>query len=246
MDAKAAKGPASPSILAGKRVLIAEDSLMQRLLLSQLLTKAGMSVTLTENGREAVEKAGREVFDMVLLDMQMPDVDGYEAAAQLRRQGYRGPILALTAETFDGDQQRGLQAGCDAFLSKFLPAADLLDRLASHLPATAVSSLPSASTEKSLPDLLRQYVGNLNEQMRQVREALVAEDWRTLALLAHKMRGTAAMYGFPDLAERAGLIEDAVREGQQRDLLAELLDELEEEARSILFQWTVREERGKA
>jgi two-component system, NarL family, sensor histidine kinase BarA len=223
-----------PTTLAGKRVLIAEDSLMQRLLLSHLLTKAGLTVTLAKNGREAVEWAGRELFDAVLLDMQMPEVDGYEAAAQLRRQGYRGPILALTAETFDGDEQRGLQAGCDAFLSKLMQPTELLGLLASHLALSPALQRSPASTEKSLQDLLRQYVNGLREQMRQMRAALVAEDRGTLALLAHRMRGTAAMYGFPDLAERAGLLEDAVREGQEHDLLAELLGALEAEAAGVV------------
>src|SRR5260370_1372852 len=105
-------------LLAGKRVLIAEDSHAQQRIFSFLLTKAGMKLSLVENGQEAMDRAAREPFDAILLDMQMPQVDGYEAASQLRRQGYGGPILALTADTFRGDKQRCLEAGCDGYLAK--------------------------------------------------------------------------------------------------------------------------------
>src|ERR1700722_20892085 len=104
--------------LAGKRVLIAEDSHAQQRILSFWLGKAGATVTVTEDGREAVELAAREPFDAIILDMQMPQLDGYAAAARLRRQGYRGPILALTADTSPGDEQRCLRAGCDGYLGK--------------------------------------------------------------------------------------------------------------------------------
>ena len=81
--------------------------------------------------------------------------------------------------------------------------------------------------------LLSEYVGGMSERMRNLRAALTAEDRTTLMQLAHKMRGAAAMYGLTDLAEMAGLIEDAVREGQDRDLLAELVGEMEEETRRL-------------
>jgi CheY-like chemotaxis protein len=72
-------------LLAGKRVLIAEDSHAQQRIFSFLLTKAGMTATLVENGQEAIDRASREPFDAILLDMQMPQVDGYEAASRLDR-----------------------------------------------------------------------------------------------------------------------------------------------------------------
>jgi CheY-like chemotaxis protein len=218
--------------LAGKRVLIAEDSHAQQRILSFWLRKAGATVTVTEDGREAVERATRELFDAIVLDMQMPQLDGYAAAARLRRQGYRGSILALTGDTFPGDEQRCMEAGCDGYLGKPVEPAMLLGLLIRLLAESSSVAAPSVPTDNvSFQDLLQQYVSGLSERMQQLRAALAADDRPALAQLAHKTRGSAAMYGLPELAELAGLIEAAVREGQDRDLLAELLGELENEAR---------------
>ncbi len=221
------------SVLADKRVLVAEDSHAQQRFLAFWLEKAGATVTLVEDGGEAVEHADREPFDAILLDMQMPKVDGYEAAAQLRRQGYRGPLVALTAANREGDEQRCIQAGCDCYLGKPIEPAALLDLLSRLL---AVVAPPVLAEDKSFQKLVQVYVGGLSEQVRQLRAALAAEDRTDLAKLAHKMRGGAATYGFAALAETAGLLEDAVREGQDRELLAELLGEMEEEVRRLETQ----------
>ena len=221
-----------PSVLAGKRVLLAEDSRSQQRLVSYLLAKAGATVVLAQNGREAVELAGREPFDAVLLDMQMPHMDGYEAAAVLRRQGYRGPILALTADVFGGDERRCLEAGCDDYLPKPMEPADLLGLLMRHLAGQPPAQIPAVGGP-SFADLLREYVSGLAGKVGKMQAAEAAEDRTALAQMAHKTRGTAAMYGFTELSETAGLLEDAADEGQDRSLLRELLDEMDEIVRRI-------------
>jgi CheY-like chemotaxis protein len=219
-----------PSLLAGKRVLIAEDSRAQQRLLSVLLGNLGLAVTLVEDGQEAIHRARHEAFDAILLDMQMPHVDGYEAAAQLRGAGFRGPIVALTADTLRGDEERCLEAGCDGYLAKPVQPAELLGLLMRLLGTTAlVIAAPSSSM--SHEELLREFVNGLSERTQKVQAALASRDRTTLGQLAHKMRGAAAMYGFTELAETAGLLEVAVREGRDHDLLAELVGEMEAEAR---------------
>jgi CheY-like chemotaxis protein len=222
----------SQSLLAGKRVLLAEDSRAQQRLVSYLLAKAGVTVVLAQNGHEAVELAGREPFDAVLLDMQMPHMDGYEAAAVLRRQGYRRPILALTADVFGGDEQRCLEAGCDDYLAKPMEPADLLGLLMRHLAGPPPAVAPAVGGP-SFEDLLGQYVAGLSGKVGKMHAAEAAEDRAALAQMAHKTRGSAAMYGFTELSETAGLLEDAAREGQDRSLLRELLDEMDKIVRRI-------------
>ncbi len=108
--------------LTGKRVLVVEDSPDNQRLIGFLVRKLGADVTLAADGREgvdiALEAEGREPFDLVLMDMQMPVLDGYSATAELKRAGFDRPIVALTAHAMQGDRERCLAAGCDDYATK--------------------------------------------------------------------------------------------------------------------------------
>ena len=104
--------------LEGVEILVAEDTPDQALLIKFLLNDAGASVEIVNNGAGAVEKSLSNNFDVLLLDMQMPILDGFDAARILRRQGFKRPIIALTAQALKSDAERAIQAGCDRHLSK--------------------------------------------------------------------------------------------------------------------------------
>ncbi|QDT18218.1 response regulator [Alienimonas californiensis] len=114
------------------RVLLAEDTRALRKLTTRLLTAAAHEVTETEDGRAAVEAwtADPEAFDVILLDMQMPRLDGFGAAAELRAAGCTAPIVALTAGAMADDRERCAAVGCDAYLAKPFEAEVLLRTVA--------------------------------------------------------------------------------------------------------------------
>ncbi len=138
----AATAAASESPHMHGRVLLAEDGADNRRLIVRLLEKSGMEVGVAENGRVALEvglSAWREgePYDLILMDMQMPEMDGYQATALLRAAGYPGPIVALTAHALNTDRERCLAAGCDEYASKPIRAAALRTLLARFVKPAA-------------------------------------------------------------------------------------------------------------
>jgi len=114
---------------ASRKILVAEDNRINQVVAARLLEKRGHQVTVVANGREAVAAVGRERFDLVLMDVQMPEVDGFEATATIRQAetgtGEHLPIFAMTARTMKGDQERCRLAGMDGYLPKPIRSADL-------------------------------------------------------------------------------------------------------------------------
>ena len=113
------------------RVLLAEDNVVNQKLVTRLLERRGHSVTVAANGRLAVQAVNRDHYDVILMDVQMPEMGGFEATAIIREkeraEGVRTPIVALTANAMKGDNERCLSAGMDAYLSKPIRTNELFD-----------------------------------------------------------------------------------------------------------------------
>jgi PAS domain S-box-containing protein len=130
--------PADPPGLHGCRVLLAEDGLDNQRLIARVLSKAGAQVTIAGNGQFAFELAMESLeqgdpFDVILMDMQMPVMDGYEATRLLRRFGYTRPIVALTAHAMASDRDKCIQAGCDDYTTKPIDRSKLLEAVGQFL-----------------------------------------------------------------------------------------------------------------
>jgi CheY-like chemotaxis protein len=117
------------SALREVRVLLVEDSPDNQILISRFLNMAGASVDIAQNGEEGVRLALDHAYDLILMDIQMPVMDGYEATLRLRGRGYRHPILALTAHAMKEERDRCLGAGCNAHLTKPIDRRSLVCEL---------------------------------------------------------------------------------------------------------------------
>jgi CheY-like chemotaxis protein/HPt (histidine-containing phosphotransfer) domain-containing protein len=216
------------------RVLLAEDGEDNRRLIAHLLKRVGVELQSVENGAEAIEEyqrarsAGRP-YDLLLMDMQMPVLDGYSAVRRLRELGVRTPIMALTANAMTADRQRCLDIGCDEFCAKpidfdqFFAALDRCLALGrAQTPAPLPQPRPAephAGKDESFAQLVELFVRELGEDLASLR-ALFVEDKRSdLGRLAHQLKGSCGSYGFPELSRRAAELERLVKDDAERALL---------------------------
>ena len=122
------------------RILVVDDGEENRQLASLFIKRAGLQVDTAENGQIAVDKVSSEHYDMVLMDMQMPVMDGITATRTIRELGHTMPIYALTANVMQDDKRRCAEAGCDGFLTKPINIKRLMEALAAELATADKSS----------------------------------------------------------------------------------------------------------
>jgi CheY-like chemotaxis protein/HPt (histidine-containing phosphotransfer) domain-containing protein len=156
-DAAVEEGASDASAPGARRLrlLLAEDNEVNQRLAARVLEKRGHTVVIVNNGREALAALERERFDLVLMDVQMPEMDGFEATALLREREQAGsphiPIIAMTAHAMKGDRERCLAAGMDAYISKPLQAHELFDTIHSLLAAPPTRATEAVAPEAAAP-----------------------------------------------------------------------------------------------
>jgi signal transduction histidine kinase/DNA-binding response OmpR family regulator/HPt (histidine-containing phosphotransfer) domain-containing protein len=144
--------------LPGAKILLAEDNEVNRLVASELLQLAGCICTMVVNGREAVDTALRENFDVILMDCQMPEVDGFEATRLIRQAEKTDParrhrpIVALTANAIKGDREQCLAAGMDGYLTKPIDPSELFRTIIEFIPAERLADMANSASTPTLAD----------------------------------------------------------------------------------------------
>jgi two-component system sensor histidine kinase/response regulator len=222
----------------GMKVLLAEDNAVNRTLATRLLQKHGHTVVVVENGRQALEALERETVDLVLMDVQMPEMDGLEATAAIREKekktGDHLPIIALTAHAMKGDREKCLAAGTDDYLTKPIRTADLFAAV-ERLRNTKTDAIPEATAITNAPvtntfdidaalrhvegdrDLLDEIVRIFAEQcpkiMYEIQNAIRAADLPVLERAAHSLKGSASNLCAVGVTQCAAELEESARSG---------------------------------
>jgi PAS domain S-box-containing protein len=228
---------------AQQHVLLVEDGHINSRFITSVLGKVGLRVSAVENGALGVAFALEHPCDLILMDMQMPVMDGYAAARKLREMGFTKPIIALTAHAMDGDDEKCRDAGCSGYVCKPIDIQKLLaaiiDALQSNVKSESVRHIRGVADTSplvsSLPvddDIFREIVNDFTEfvgdVISQMREAAARDDVDRLARLAHDLRGCAGTAGFPDFTDPARYLEGLAvsRSGEQVTVAIDVLDNL--------------------
>ena len=231
-----------PAELPDRRlsVLLAEDNPVNQRLAASLLERRGHKVAIAGNGREAVDAIRRQPFDVVLMDVQMPEMGGFEATAAIRAlerdSGARVPIVAMTAHAMKGDRDRCLAAGMDEYLTKPIDPRQLC-LLVEQMAAgrAALASDPSAASGVSLEvlarvggdrellaEISRLFVDDAPQHLERIRHALDTRDGEALMRAAHGLKGAAANFDAEGVVSAARTLEEIGRTGPfDADHLAE-------------------------
>ncbi len=205
-------------------VLVVDDGDTNRKLIRLLLERNGAKVRLAENGQVAVDMAAQAEFDVILMDMQMPVLDGYSATKKIRQLGFEGPVIALTAHAMKGDREKCEQAGCTGYLAKPVDADQLYAVLEEYCNVSSVVELPSDPIRSLLPtedqeirEIVAEFLEALETKVVEMQNAREQEDMDKLHQLAHWLKGAAGTVGFSCFTEPAATLEQmALDESHQR------------------------------
>jgi CheY-like chemotaxis protein len=212
-------------------VLLAEDNAVNQRLAASLLERRGHKVVIAANGSEAVEAIQRQPFDVILMDVQMPEMGGFEATSAIRalerESGARVPIVAMTAHAMKGDRERCLAAGMDDYLTKPIDPRQLcllVEQLAAGRALVAADPIAASGVSPQvlarvggdrelLAEISRLFVDDAPQHLDRIRHALDARDGEALTRAAHGLKGAAANFDAEGVVAAARTLEEIGRTG---------------------------------
>jgi signal transduction histidine kinase/FixJ family two-component response regulator/HPt (histidine-containing phosphotransfer) domain-containing protein len=237
-EAKPLAPPPSSKNGGTRKILVAEDNPINQEVIREVLSELGYDAFIVENGREALSALEQEAYPLVLMDCQMPELDGYGAAREVRRRetGQRRiPLIAVTAHAFEGERQKALSAGMDDYVTKPISAAVLREVIERWWPKSfsresesgerfgsikMVAAQPVVEAElpvldpnvKRSPAVARVFLKHVPGQLESIGAALRSSDIATLQAAAHKLKGSCLAVGIPKMAALCAALEEGTAE----------------------------------
>ncbi|SHG72650.1 Hpt domain-containing protein [Thermosyntropha lipolytica DSM 11003] len=199
-----------------RSVLLVEDNKLNQKIIAEILINYGFEVATADNGLECLSMLQKSYFDIILMDMQMPVMDGYEATRLIRQDEKLKdiPIIAITAHAVTGDKEKCLACGCSSYLAKPFKAEELIEEIKKYLsrqvkPVKISPLTPNLFIKEFIPEFL-DTLGNMLEEL----DIIIANrDIDNICSISHDIKGMAGMYGFHEISETAAQMEKAAKLG---------------------------------
>jgi CheY-like chemotaxis protein/HPt (histidine-containing phosphotransfer) domain-containing protein len=246
MDADSARtqkkpGEKSKAPRRSLKILVAEDTPFNQTFILRLLEKNGSHPILVENGRQALEAFNPDTFDVVLMDVQMPEMDGFEATREIRKleagSGSHMPIIAMTAYATEGDRERCLEAGMDDYVSKPISASKLFQAIDTLVPAEPEEQAPASAgpaddghksaslnadglirsfenDRQLFQELVEIFLNDAPQMLNALRDSLKSADAKTFKRTAHSLKGMLRNFQAESAAETAFELEQIGDQGK--------------------------------
>jgi signal transduction histidine kinase/CheY-like chemotaxis protein/HPt (histidine-containing phosphotransfer) domain-containing protein len=208
----------------GKKIsaLIVDDSKDNQFLLKNYIQKHCSHIDVANNGIEALEMFKHDIYDIIFMDLAMPELDGYSAAKEMRAWEIKhnrmaAPIIAVSAHTSQEEQKNCSDCGFTSHIAKPIDLAEFQHLLVRHFGSGSESTADITQTEEKMWHLkLKEYLPNYYRQRESdvdhLHKALAIQDWEKIASIGHKIKGSAATYGFPELGNAGAELEESVAE----------------------------------
>lgn len=208
-------------------ILCADDNEDNRQLVAYLVAKTGAQLTLVEDGQQALNATEDSKFDLILMDMQMPEMDGLQATTILKQRGFHAPIIMLTANVDSSSKKNMLTAGAKAHFAKPIDSQSFYAMLSEYLAEgtskdqhhqadiynKSVNKINHKGSE--FEQLIQNYRLSFKTKLADIQTASEQQDWPQIKSLMHKLKGSAGSYGFAQLSDFAELVEEHI---EQKDL----------------------------
>ncbi|MFD2935677.1 PAS domain-containing hybrid sensor histidine kinase/response regulator [Spirosoma flavum] len=234
-------------------VLIVEDNLMNQTYIGSLLTKWTIPYTIASDGKQAVEKAKKHRFDIILMDIQMPIMNGYEATVAIRsthNPNQHVPIIALTASAMLDHKSIAMEAGMDDFLTKPFEPSQLLAVLQRFAPVTHVNNDGCILFDKALDqrrlselygtdtayasEMFSMFLTDVVPDIRKLPSLCLAQNWSDLASFAHRLKPTLGMVGLSGLEDKMRQLENSARQDVDKKVIEVYCNDFIEEINKVL------------
>lgn len=220
-------------------ILLVEDNLMNQKFMSHILKRLGATFDIAIDGKDAIEKVKQNKYDLILMDIQMPVMDGLEATQIIRNELNLNdiPIIALTAHAMKGDRERCLAAGCNGYITKPIDQQKLVSEIMSVIKSSEpeyeeISPYFQGFSREEIIQLRKDYIESMKKEVEELDKKISPKEFEAFKFFGHNVKGNGVAYGFPEISKFGAKIEDAAV-SQDYPTLVTVFNEFKEYLNSI-------------